>query len=41
MLPGTGAQAVAAPFLVGFPLAAFYAFVVRRRLVAVLAPADG
>jgi uncharacterized membrane protein YfcA len=35
------AQAVAAPFLVGFPLAAFYAFVVRRRLVAVLAPADG
>jgi uncharacterized membrane protein YfcA len=28
------AQAVAAPFLVGFPVAAFYALVVRRRLVA-------
>jgi uncharacterized protein len=27
------AQAVAAPFLVGFPIAAFYAFVVRRHLV--------
>jgi uncharacterized membrane protein YfcA len=26
------AQAVAAPFLVGFPIALFYAFVVRRRL---------
>lgn len=31
------AQAVAAPFLVGFPVAAFYAFVVRRRLASVAA----
>jgi len=29
------AQAVVAPFLVGFPLALYYAFVVRRRLVRI------
>jgi hypothetical protein len=29
------AQAVAAPFLVGFPVAAYYALVVRRRMAAV------